>query len=183
MKMYRLSTSMKLRNNDLGFKALIATTLGLAVVLAGCASAPPTKAPPASSTPAPAAIPAAKAAVAPAAPVAAPGGPSGTVVFFRPSKFAGGAVSFKVREGDRELGKLSSGSYFQATLPTGAHEFTVHSEAKDVLNLEVEPGETYYVQGGISMGLMVGRPNLSPSSADAFNALKDKLKNSAEAKK
>ena len=106
----------------------------------------------------------------------------GTVIFFRESKFAGAAVSFKVREGETELGKLSSGTYFVANLPAGPHAFVVHSEAKDILNLEVEPGETYYVRGSISMGLMVGRPNLSPSDAATYNGMKDKLKNSAEPK-
>jgi hypothetical protein len=101
------------------------------------------------------------------------------VIFFRESKFVGSMVSFKVREGEQELGKLSSGTYFVAQVPPGAHAYTVHSEAKDVLNLEVESGQTYYVQGSISMGVMVGRPNLSPSDAAAFNSMKDKLKDSA----
>jgi hypothetical protein len=170
---------MKLQNNDLNLKALVAVvTLALAVALTGCATtgAPSNKAPPA-------AAPATQAPISPPASAAAPGGDKGTVVFFREKKFAGAAVSFKVREGEQELGKLSSGTYFMASVPTGPHAFTVHSEAKDVLNLEVEPGETYYVQGSISMGLMVGRPNLAPSSEATFNAMKEKLKNSAEPKK
>ena len=64
-------------------------------------------------------------------------------------------------------------------MPVGAHAYTVHSEAKDVLNLEVERGETYYVQGSISMGVMVGRPNLVPSDAATFAAMKSKLKDSS----
>ena len=55
----------------------------------------------------------------------------------------------------------------------------MHSEAKDVLNLEVERGQTYYVQGSISMGVMVGRPNLAPSDPATFAGMKDKLKDSA----
>jgi hypothetical protein len=170
---------MKPQNNDLNLKILVAVaTLALAVALAGCATtgAPADKAPAA-------AAPATKAAVSPPASVAAPSGNNGTVVFFREKKFAGGAVSFKVREGEQELGKLSSGTYFVAAVPPGPHAFTVHSEAKDVLNLEVESGETYYVQGSISMGLMVGRPNLAPSSEATFSAMKEKLRNSAESKK
>ncbi len=85
--------------------------------------------------------------------------------------------------GKQELGKLSNGTYFVAQVPTGAHAFTVHSEARDVLNLEVEQGETYYVQGSISMGVLVGRPNLSPSDAATFDALKPNLKDSAARKK
>lgn len=98
------------------------------------------------------------------------------IVFFRPSKFTGGAIGFKVREREQELGKLRSGNYFIHLAEPGTHEYTVHSEAKDVLSLEVEEGETYYVQGTITMGVFAGRPNLSPSDAGTFNGMADKLK-------
>ncbi len=169
-------------------KALVrAALLALALSLAGCASTESSKPAPAKSTePAKQAAPA-KTAPAPAAPastgIAAPSGDMGNVVFFRESKFVGAMVSFKVREGEQELGKLSSGTYFVAQVPAGAHAFTVHSEAKDVLNLEVERGQTYYVQGSISMGVMVGRPNLAPSDAATFASMKDKLKDSAASEK
>jgi hypothetical protein len=100
----------------------------------------------------------------------------GQIVFFRPSKFAGAAVGFKVREGSTELGKLRSGKYFVASVDPGTHEYTVHSESEDVLTMEVEAGETYYVQGTLTMGVMVGRPNLSPSDEATFNGMADKLK-------
>jgi len=106
---------------------------------------------------------------------AAPAG-KGQIVFFRPSKFAGGAIGFKVREGSTELGKLRSGKYFIAAVEPGTHTYTVHSEAKDVLTMEVEAGETYYVQGTITMGFMAGRPNLSPSDQATFDGMAGKLK-------
>lgn len=108
--------------------------------------------------------------------IGAPPEGKGQVVFFRPAKFAGAAIGFKVREGDTELGKLRSGNYFVAVVEPGTHEYTVHSEAKDVLTLEVEAGETYYVQGTITMGVLVGRPNLSPSDQATFESMADKLK-------
>lgn len=98
------------------------------------------------------------------------------VVFFRPSKFVGGAIKFKVREGETELGQLGSGRYFVRNLAPGAHAFTVRSEAKDVTNVELEAGETYFIAGSISMGVVAGRPNLSPSDAAAFEAALKKLK-------
>lgn len=170
---------MKVLSGNAKIRALAGiAAFGLAVVLGGCASTE------SSSKPAkPAATPAASSAPAPAStPVAPPSGDMGTVVFFRPSKFVGGAVSFKVREGDTELGKLSNGTYFKTQVPTGAHAFTVHSEAKDVLNLEIERGETYYVQGSVSMGVLMGRPNLAPSDEATFKAVQADLKNSAEPK-
>jgi len=153
------------------------------LALAGCASTGGS-APAKKSAPAPAPAPVSAPAPAPnAAPAASAGGAgTATVVFFRESKFLGMAISFKVREGQTELGKLSSGSYFVANLPAGAHEFTVHSEAKDVLNIELDAGETYYIQGSISMGVLAGRPNLAPSDAATYNSMKAKLKDSGAPK-
>lgn len=108
--------------------------------------------------------------------VSAPPEGKGQIVFFREKKFAGAAINYKVREGEEELGKLSSGSYFVHVAEPGAHEYTVHSEAKDILNLEVEAGETYYVIGGITMGILAGRPNLSPSDQATFDGMAGKLK-------
>ncbi len=100
----------------------------------------------------------------------------GQIVFFRPSKMMGAAIGFKVREGETELGKLRNGKYFVASVEPGTHEYVVHSETKDKLTLEVEAGETYYVQGTLSMGVLAGRPNLSPSDEATFNGMSKKLK-------
>lgn len=115
--------------------------------------------------------------------IASPPSGKGQIVFFREKKFVGGAVSYKVREGENELGKLSNGTYFVSVVEPGAHEYTVHSEAKDILNLEVEAGETYYVTGGITMGVFAGRPNLSPSDQTTFDALVGRLKPAKPIKK
>ncbi len=98
------------------------------------------------------------------------------VVFFRPSAFKGAAIGFIVREGETELGKLRSGNYFTLQVAPGKHDYTVHSEAKDVTTIEAEEGETYFLSGEINMGLMAGRPNLSPSDLEAFKAAFKKLK-------
>jgi len=97
------------------------------------------------------------------------------IVFFRPSKFAGSAFGFKVREGENELGKLRSGKYFVALVEPGRHQYVVHSEVKDVLDLEVEAGETYYVQASMNMGILSGRPNLAPSDEATFSGMAAKL--------
>lgn len=139
-------------------------------------------APSAEASPAPAAdasAPQSKGAIA----IAAPEAGKGQIVFFREKKFAGAAVNYIVREGEQELGKLSSGSYFVLQVEPGAHAYTVHSEAKDVLNMEVEAGETYYVIGGITMGFLAGRPNLSPSDQAVFDDMSAKLKPSKPLKK
>jgi hypothetical protein len=134
----------------------------------------PITAPDATPQAAPAAAPALgeKAAAA----VGAPPEGKAHVVFFRPSKFAGAGISFKVRENDVELGKLGSGNYFVLAVDPGEHSYVVHSEAKDVTRIEAEAGETYFLAASISMGFMAGRPNLSPSDGAAFEAALPKLK-------
>jgi hypothetical protein len=52
----------------------------------------------------------------------------------------------------------------------------VHSEVKNDLTLEVDAGETYYVIGGISMGLIVNHPNISPAQKIDFDSISAKLK-------
>lgn len=108
--------------------------------------------------------------------VEAAGGGTGTVIFFREKKFAGSAIRYKVRENGVELCKLQSGTYCRIEVPAGKHEYVVHSEAKDVLTLEVEPGETYYVIGGITVGVFAGHPNLSPSDKNTYEAMQPRLK-------
>jgi hypothetical protein len=101
---------------------------------------------------------------------------NGTVVFFREKKFAGAGVNYKVRENGVELCKLKSGTFCTVQVPIGKHEYEVHSEAKDLLTLEVESGETYYVVGAVSLGFLAGHPNLSPSDKGVFDGMKEKLK-------
>ncbi|MFD0725432.1 DUF2846 domain-containing protein [Lysobacter brunescens] len=125
---------------------------------------------------APQAAPAAEQAAMLPAGIAQPPAGKGQIVFFRENKLKGAIISYIVREGETELGKLRNGTYFVHVTDPGQHTYVVHSEAKDVFNIEVEAGETHYVLGGISMGFMAGRPNLSPSNEEAFVKALSKLK-------
>jgi hypothetical protein len=106
-------------------------------------------------------------------PAPAPG--TSQVVFFRPSAM-GMAISCNIRENGKMLGTTNNGRYFVLTTTPGAHSFTTKSEATDTLNLEAEADETSYVKCKIGMGFMAGRPNLSPSTKEEFDAKSAKLK-------
>lgn len=116
-----------------------------------------------------------KDAAAPAAKVAPPPEGKGQVVFFRPSNMLGMALSFSVHEGDKGIGKLGNGSYFVHTADPGQHLFTIQSEVTDKLTLEIEPGETYYVKQTIGVGIVAGRPRLTPAEQGEFERLKLKV--------
>lgn len=91
----------------------------------------------------------------------------GQVVFYR-SSMMGALVSCRVREGDRIVNRLPPGKYFVHPTTAGPHEYMVRSEARDVLRIEVEEGETHYVRCAVGMGIGVGRPNLSPQDRQDF---------------
>ena len=60
------------------------------------------------------------------------------VVFFRPGKFVGAAIGFKVREGEKELGKLRNSKYFVATVEPGAHVYAVFAMPDGMLAMFVQ---------------------------------------------
>lgn len=170
--------------------------LGGALCLAGSAALAQTGPVTAAATPAPANPPAAESPVpaastpAVSAPAAAPVGASmaaadglpsppagkGQIVFFRKGGFVGSAISCAVHEGATKLSSLPPGHYFVLAADPGIHSYAVKSESTDTLRMEVEAGETYYAQCSISMGLMVGRPNLSPADRQLFSKMSAKLK-------
>ena len=91
----------------------------------------------------------------------------GQVVFYRSSRM-GALISCRVHENGEVVNRLPPGKYFVHQTTPGPHEFSVRSEARDTLRLEVEEGETQFVRCAIGMGIGVGRPNLSPQSLDDF---------------
>ncbi len=104
--------------------------------------------------------------------VVIPDAPEGTgqIVFFRPGG-AGFAMGCSVNENGEKISSLGSGRYFVLRTTPGRHEFSVKSEAKDVLALEVEEGETQFAKCKIKMGILMGRPDLAPAKEDEFRKM------------
>jgi hypothetical protein len=104
------------------------------------------------------------------APVVIPAAPAGKgqIVFYRTGTIMGAAMGCAVNEGGQKISSLGAGRYFVLVTEPGRHEYTVKSEAKDVLALEVESGETQYAMCKIKMGIMAGRPDLRPSTEAEF---------------
>lgn len=111
--------------------------------------------------------------VAPA--IAAPAPGTGQVVFYRPGGM-GPLIRCTVRENGKMVARVGNGKYYVMQAEPGAHSYTAKTEATDTVRVEVEPDETTYVKCKISMGIMAGRPNLSPSNAEEYAKLGKKLK-------
>ena len=92
----------------------------------------------------------------------------GLIVFYRPGSLMGAALGCTVHEGDKEVARLGSGKYYAIPAELGKHSYFTEGEAKDMLNLEVESNETYFVKCKIGAGIMAGRANLSPSDRAEF---------------
>lgn len=121
------------------------------------------------------AVPAAAQDVKVAPAIAAPAPGKGQVVFYRPSGM-GPLIRCTVRENGKMVARIGNGKYYVMAAETGTHAYTAKTESTDTVRVEVEPDETTYVKCKISMGIMAGRPNLSPSNAAEFEKLGKKLK-------
>ncbi|MEQ1810237.1 MAG: DUF2846 domain-containing protein [Terricaulis sp.] len=161
---------------------LIAVCAIAVLGLAGLAQAQDTTTPPAeqpaATEPAPTAeptpAPAAEPAVALPEGIIAPPEGKGQVVFFRPSRFVGAALSFTVRENDVDLGRLPNARYFVHVAEPGIHEYEIGNN--DTMRMEIEPGETYYAIQSTQMGIVAGRAVLSPSDAAAFTEAQPRMR-------
>jgi hypothetical protein len=100
----------------------------------------------------------------------------GQVVFFREPALQGFALWFKVRENGAELGKLGQGRYFVQAAEPGVHTYTLATETTDTLRLDIEAGETYYVETAFSRGLLLPRPDMRPSTSTEFEKVASELK-------
>lgn len=90
----------------------------------------------------------------------------GTVYVYRPKAFGGGGISYTVSANGTEVSSLPSGGYFVYYAAPGETEFSAKTEAKTSVTLDVKPGQTYYVQGTIGMGVFVGHPHLTQVGND-----------------
>jgi hypothetical protein len=106
------------------------------------------------------------------------------VVFFRARSPSGFGQWFNVREDGQPLGKLTNGAYFVVLLPPGQHSFSASSEPefKDHLTLKVDAGETYYVEGLMTHGVVIGVADLTPSDKAHFDAVSGALQAAAPPK-
>lgn len=96
----------------------------------------------------------------------------GLVVFYRSSSIFGAAISCAVSENDKKISSMGVGRYFVYAAEPGKHSFSVSSEAKDQVTLELEPDEVQYVGCRIKMGIMAGRPDLFPAKEADFRSNK-----------
>ena len=112
------------------------------------------------------------------------------MVFFRPSRMNGAFYTYHIVEVGEDgkaakdaprLGDLSNGGAFAIDVEPGIHAYNITgplavNKAEDRLRIEVEPGETYYVEQTVRVGLVTSGFRLVPTDQARFTASHAKLK-------
>ncbi len=113
----------------------------------------------------------------------------GRIFFFRPGRLPGAIYTYHIvevgddgkpaKDADR-LGDLPNGGAFILEVEPGIHSYNITgpmavNKAEDRLRLEVEPGETYYVEQTVRMGMVTGGFRLVPADEARFTSSKAKL--------
>lgn len=89
----------------------------------------------------------------------------GRVLVYRPAGL-GPAVQPEVKLNDELIGKAQPEGFFFVDRAAGRYTLSASTEVRTTAELELKDGATVYVQFGISMGLFVGHPRLTPQSPE-----------------
>lgn len=99
------------------------------------------------------------------------------VFIFRDSAF-GFAIQMEVFINDVSIGKTWAKSFLYGVLEPGHHTLMSKSENKAILELDVQAGQTYFVQQQVKMGALFARSKLVLMDADKAKKKMGKLKQS-----
>lgn len=98
----------------------------------------------------------------------------GTVYFLRGKSLIGGGMSYYVNEDNNQIGVLRAGTYFIHQTEPGRHIFWAETESRAAITLDIQPGQKYYIKGGVGVGMWAGRPELAEiTEAEANQMLPD----------
>jgi len=92
----------------------------------------------------------------------------GRIYFYRPSAI-GAAVQPNIRLNGDVVGEMKPHGFFFVDRSPGNYVVSAQTESEATLQLALQANRTQYVQGSITIGFFVGRPQLT--LVDATNAL------------
>lgn len=114
---------------------------------------------------------------------AEPSGPPGLtdakVVFCRPSRALGGAVTFPVWDGTNLIGFSESGGTIEYRCTPGEHWFIASAQSYKGMNATLEPGKVYYVWLTPRVGFLsaaVGLTRVGKEDAELLEQVRASLK-------
>jgi hypothetical protein len=81
-----------------------------------------------------------------------------TVYFYRVGKFAGSFIGYDVKHSDKVIGRIKSGTVVTYRCPPGLQTFSATTEGESSIRLNIQAGQTYFVECSLAAGVVVGRP-------------------------
>lgn len=90
----------------------------------------------------------------------------GLIYVYRPSSFVGGGVFYDIHtttksNPDLIAGELVNGGFVEIDAPIGEVEVWGKTESKSSVTIDVKNQSIQCVKGGVGLGFVVGRPNLT----------------------
>ncbi len=85
-----------------------------------------------------------------------------TIYIYRPRNFTGSAISYNIYLNDSLVCHIKNNTkYAIRVYKEGSVELSAKTEQKRKVNLNLKFGGEYYLKCGVTMGVLVGRPDLN----------------------
>ena len=88
-----------------------------------------------------------------------------TVYFYRKASLKGAAINYNIYDDTVLIGKMTPGQVLVYYPKPGTRQFVARMESKSSTIVIVEAGKTYFVECGVSMGVVVGNPTMQQTTS------------------
>lgn len=87
------------------------------------------------------------------------------IYFYRSASIKGAVVNYDVYDSAKFLGKMTPGQVLIYRAKPGLHTFIAKIESKSATIIDVQPGKLYFIECGITYGVVVGTPSMRQVAA------------------
>ncbi|MBQ9405296.1 MAG: DUF2846 domain-containing protein [Desulfovibrio sp.] len=99
-----------------------------------------------------------------------------TIFFYRHGwGYFGAGTSYFVEEDGKQIGLMKYKTYFVYKAQPGQHVYALSTESTANAHITVEASKTYYLECGLHMGFLVGRPSIREATQTEFEKVKNDL--------
>jgi hypothetical protein len=95
----------------------------------------------------------------------------GRIIVYRETGFVGAGVRPTIRLNGEAIGDSAPGVVLVADRPAGRHVLSAQTEVEVTQDIDLREGAVAYVQSGVSIGIVVGRPTFMRQSEAAAKAV------------
>ncbi len=82
------------------------------------------------------------------------------IYFYRHGDFGGSSVTLNINIDGERVGGLKPNGYVYKEVAPASYMVSCRTERTSGVEVLAKPGQSYYIQAGVSMGFLVGKPDL-----------------------